>query len=56
MKSAAFREDHKVTFGHCIVLALTLKTQFTAEPMKNCTQLKEQKKVLFGQGVIESSI
>lgn len=28
MKSAVFREDYKVTFGHCIVLTLTIKTQF----------------------------
>lgn len=33
MKSAAFKEDYKVTSGYCTVLTLT-QPEFTAEPIK----------------------
>lgn len=56
MKSAAFREDYKVTFGHCIVLTLTLKNQFPCRTNQKFRELEQQKEMLFDQGVTESNI
>lgn len=40
MKSAAFREGYKVSFCHCIVLTLTLKTQFHWKTNKKLQRTK----------------